>query len=100
MTTEKIKCELCGEPMPEGEQMFKYHGYSGPCPKPTKEKAKPASESVSDDAEQARYWRTFRESVGPLCRAIVTARTPEEEREACKALAKWMNDDLDVALAV
>jgi hypothetical protein len=20
--------------MPEGEQMFKYHGYSGPCPKP------------------------------------------------------------------
>ena len=27
-------CELCGEPMPEGETMFKYHGYSGPCPKP------------------------------------------------------------------
>jgi len=32
--TEVSKCELCGEPMPEGEQMFKYHGYSGPCPKP------------------------------------------------------------------
>ena len=28
------KCELCGEPMPEGETMFKFHGYSGPCPKP------------------------------------------------------------------
>jgi hypothetical protein len=27
-------CELCGEPMPDGEEMFKYHGYSGPCPKP------------------------------------------------------------------
>lgn len=27
-------CELCGEPMPSGEEMFKYHGYSGPCPKP------------------------------------------------------------------
>lgn len=26
-------CALCGQPMPEGEQMFKYHGYSGPCPK-------------------------------------------------------------------
>lgn len=25
-------CELCGKPMPEGEEMFKYHGYSGPCP--------------------------------------------------------------------
>lgn len=28
------RCELCGEPMPAGEQMFKFHGYSGPCPKP------------------------------------------------------------------
>ena len=27
-------CELCGQPMPVGEEMFKYHGYSGPCPKP------------------------------------------------------------------
>jgi hypothetical protein len=27
-------CQLCGEPMPEGETMFKFHGYSGPCPKP------------------------------------------------------------------
>jgi hypothetical protein len=27
-------CELCGEPMPAGEEMFVYHGYSGPCPTP------------------------------------------------------------------
>jgi hypothetical protein len=27
------RCEICGEPMPKGEEMFKYHGYSGPCPK-------------------------------------------------------------------
>ena len=27
-------CELCGEPMPAGEEMFKIHGYSGNCPKP------------------------------------------------------------------
>ena len=32
--SEQVKCELCGEPMPEGEEMFKYHGYSGSCPKP------------------------------------------------------------------
>ena len=31
---EMHKCELCGEPMPAGEEMFKLHGYSGPCPKP------------------------------------------------------------------
>ena len=28
------RCEICGEPMPAGEEMFKFHGYSGPCPKP------------------------------------------------------------------
>ena len=28
------KCELCGEEMPAGEEMFKYHGLSGDCPKP------------------------------------------------------------------
>lgn len=28
------RCELCGEPMPEGETMFKFHGFSGPCPAP------------------------------------------------------------------
>ena len=27
-------CQLCGEPMPDGEEMFYYHGYSGPCPGP------------------------------------------------------------------
>jgi hypothetical protein len=35
--SEQPKCELCGEPMPAGEEMFKYHGHSGPCP--TKGKA-------------------------------------------------------------
>jgi hypothetical protein len=39
--TDKATCELCGEPMPEGETMFKYHGYSGPCPKPPLPLAKP-----------------------------------------------------------
>jgi hypothetical protein len=27
-------CQVCGEPMPKDEEMFNYHGYSGPCPKP------------------------------------------------------------------
>lgn len=31
---EIAKCEICGEPMLQGETMFKFHGYSGPCPKP------------------------------------------------------------------
>ena len=31
---ELNKCIICGEYMPLGEQTFKFHGYSGPCPKP------------------------------------------------------------------
>ncbi len=34
MSDTRHLCELCGEPMPEGEEMFKFHGYSGMCPKP------------------------------------------------------------------
>lgn len=25
-------CGMCGNPMPPGEEMFRYHGLSGPCP--------------------------------------------------------------------
>lgn len=34
--SEQATCELCGQPMPPGEEMFKFHGYSGPCPVPPK----------------------------------------------------------------
>lgn len=33
-----LKCQLCDEPMPKGEEMFKYHGYSEPCPNPPNHK--------------------------------------------------------------
>lgn len=39
-------CELCGEPMPKGEEMFKYHGYSGDCPRPPLKKV---HEAVGDN---------------------------------------------------
>ena len=32
--TSASTCTLCGEPMQPGEEMFKYHGSLGPCPKP------------------------------------------------------------------
>jgi hypothetical protein len=33
-------CAVCGDPMPKGEEMFKFHGYSGDCPKPPLPKEK------------------------------------------------------------
>ncbi|MBB4192829.1 hypothetical protein [Rhizobium aethiopicum] len=38
-------CELCGHPMAPGEEMFKFHGYSGPCPEePSEEHLKAVAE--------------------------------------------------------
>jgi hypothetical protein len=40
--TDVALCQLCGEPMPKGEEMFNYHGSSGPCPKPPRDAPDPA----------------------------------------------------------
>lgn len=44
--TEVAKCAICGEPMPQGEEMFKYHGYSGDCQKPPLPK-QPAKQKIT-----------------------------------------------------
>jgi len=43
--SDTAKCAICGEPMPTGEEMFKYHGYSGDCPKPPISK-QPAKQKI------------------------------------------------------
>jgi hypothetical protein len=60
------KCELCGEPMPAGEEMFKYHGYSGPCPKPPL--PKPKVEAVIEYVHRetnGEYWLDIRANREP-----------------------------------
>lgn len=44
MEESKALCQLCGEPMPPGEEMFFYHGYSCDCPKPPLPKPMTAKE--------------------------------------------------------
>jgi len=51
MLSNSELCELCGEPMPFGESMFKFHGYSGPCPKP------PLPEKLAQSPEMIRAER-------------------------------------------
>jgi len=41
--------------MPTGEQMFKWHGYSGPCPKPPL----PKSPMKRPDGSNADEWAAF-----------------------------------------
>lgn len=61
-------CEMCGDPMPPGEEMFRFHGYSGPCPKPPLERAEP---TLSDDV-LLRFWQSVQgphaQLTGPLIR--------------------------------
>lgn len=53
-------CELCGEPMPDGETMFKFHGYSGPCPKPPLQKTEVVAEYVFRDMQDGELWLDVR----------------------------------------
>ena len=50
-------CTLCGEPMQPGEEMFKFHGSLGPCPKsplPKPDKAAVVEYFRRDDG--ALFW--------------------------------------------
>jgi len=50
-------CEICGEPMPESESMFKFHGYSGPCPKPPlAPRTEVVAEFVFRDMKNGEFW--------------------------------------------
>jgi len=74
---DKPRCELCGEPMPDGEEMFKFHGYSGPCPKEPLPKAVP--KSIADIAAERD---ALRERCERLMRRIAEL---ERERDAANA---------------
>lgn len=84
------RCEICGEPMPLGEEMFKFHGYSGPCPKPPLPKPRAMAvveyfyrESDSEFWIDVRVDRAARDSLGPF-------RTATERQRAYDDLMTMM----------
>ena len=56
MNDTSVRCQLCGEPMPAGEEMFKYHGYSGNCPKPSKIKGAVRVRYILRDEPNGEFW--------------------------------------------
>lgn len=80
------KCELCGEPMPEGEEMFKIHGYSGGCPKPpikTPHSIEAVIEYVHREVD-GKFWIMIRadriecNSIGPFDTAAERQRAHDD----------------------
>lgn len=62
-------CSICGEPMPPGEEMFKFHGYSGSCPKPPL----PSFVSVMAIAlDDAAYLRDLAAYIDPVYKRRLT----------------------------
>jgi hypothetical protein len=72
MSDEQAKCELCGEPMPPGEEMFKFHGYSGNCPKPPLARPSPPAVGMNDHELLAE--------VGKLRAEVTAFRASKEEQ--------------------
>lgn len=80
--TEQGTCDLCGEPMPPGEEMFKFHGYSGPCPKPPL----PRPKTHEDRAYALR---------SEMCRLASWSHTPDDVARALIAAVEADNALLD-----
>lgn len=74
------KCELCGEPMPVGEEMFKYHGLSGPCPKPPLPRALEHFVRYRFENRDDRFWLVVIVDGAPLDR--IAFDTGEERQRA------------------
>lgn len=89
--TDKATCKICGHPMPEGEEMFHYHGYSGKCPEP------PLKKVQLDPAGQPKMELTVLES--QAIRTLNSIAALPEEVLAQIPVSIRMNVDTTLAMA-
>lgn len=94
MSDEKAICGLCGEPMPEGEQIFEYHGYSGPCPKPPLPQASKPNTRFDPDAssikEKLLLWLCDRIEIGIIPNEATVDEILEITGTTDKREAGWL----------
>lgn len=92
-TKEKAICSICGEPMPEGEEMFNYHGFSCPCPKP------PLKQEVAKNLHKPLVSGSLPLSESEIDTIILDYKygmnyTTQAERNYWKQGAKWVLKEL------
>ena len=102
--TERPYCELCGDPMPAGEEMFKFHGYSGPCPTlKSGQQTRPKSswelrcEQAERERDEARRLRQEEYAIATarLQQALDAATTLARERDEWRASAAGYGSDAE-----
>lgn len=74
------RCQLCGEPMPPGEEMFKYHGFSCDCPKPSLAKTEVMVEYIFRDMRNGEFWIDIKVQRQPWCQIGPFASEAERQR--------------------
>lgn len=75
------KCSLCGEPMQPGEEMFKFHGSLGPCPKPPLPKPKTVVAEYTHRETDGAFWIDVKAD-GVLVNSVGPFSTPDEREMA------------------
>jgi hypothetical protein len=81
-------CTLCGEPMPVGEEMFQFHGYSGNCTKPPLPNlSKPSEPTPAWEAEFNKQFPYPFGAQAPGVKAFIASveREAEERGQASAA---------------
>lgn len=84
--SEQTKCGLCGEPMPPGEEMFQYHGYSGPCPKPPAAPVQQEPVAWLIDENEPSEFVTRSANIGVHCKGQPLYTHPDSDLRAKDAL--------------
>jgi hypothetical protein len=92
MSANEAKCELCGEPMPAGEEIFNYHGYSGPCPKPPLPKVERAESGVQWHVGSKIYINVY-EGDRLVCQCHTAADANRIVEAMNKEIAKVNNNE-------
>ena len=90
---DQSKCALCGEPMPEGEEMFNFHGYSGDCPKaplPRMTNEWTQERIAEYQADTTIVGCTSRDAFAGLLTLAARGLTTTEDAEKARALERYV----------
>jgi hypothetical protein len=88
--TEKAICKLCGEPLPAGEEMFKYHGYSGDCPKPPLPRQKTELEKLTEENAALKQRSDLLEEAVKIMTHLRKSETSEGAWEAMEMIDEFL----------